>query len=176
MLNKAIEFVVKAHSGMYRKGTQIPYILHPLEASAIVARITNDENLIIAALLHDVIEDTSITYSEIDKIFGKKIADIVNGESEDKSKSWEERKEYTLSTLKNERLDVKIVALGDKLSNMRSIANDYSKIGDKLWERFNVKDKTKQGRYYKGLVSCLEELNDTYEWQELKRLTEKVFG
>ena len=66
--------------------------------------------------------------------------------------------------------------MGDKLSNMRSMANDYEKIGDKLWERFNVKDKTMQGWYYKGLVECFEEIKNTREYKEYKKLVEQVFG
>lgn len=176
MINEAVEFALKAHFGMVRKGTQTPYLFHPLEAMTIVSRLTSDEEVISAAVLHDTIEDTKITYEDIEKDFGKRVADLVNSESEDKTKTWEERKTYTLETLGNESREVKIIALGDKLSNMRSISKDYSEIGDMLWQRFNVTDKSKQGWYYKGIVKALEELKDTYEWQELKRLTDKVFS
>lgn len=176
MLNKAIDFATKAHCGATRKGSETPFILHPLEAATIVARLTDDVELIVAAVLHDTIEDTDVTYEDVKREFGVRIADIVNGESEDKSKTWQERKSHTLNTLKNEPLDAKIVALGDKLANIRSMANDYAKIGDLLWERFNVKDKSLQGWYYKGLVECFDELKDTYEYKEYKRLVEQVFG
>lgn len=176
MLNKAIEFASKAHYGTTRKGSKTPFILHPLEAASIVARLTDDTDLIIAAILHDTIEDTDTTYEDVKKEFGKKIADIVKGESEDKSKTWQERKAHTLNTLKNEHLDIKIVAMGDKLSNMRSMANDYAKIGDKLWERFNVKDKSLQGWYYTGLAKCFDELKNTPEYKEYQNLIKQVFG
>ncbi len=176
MLDEVFEFAIKAHKGAYRKGTKTPYILHPVEAATIAARITNDTNVIAGAVLHDTIEDTNVTYNELKNIFGELIADIVKSVSEDKSKFWEERKSHTLNTLENESIEVKIVVLSDKLSNMRSIYNDYSKLGDKLWERFNVQDKEKQGRYYKGIVKSLSALQNTYEWQELKNLTYKIFG
>ena len=176
LVNKAITFATKAHNGQFRKGTNIPYIYHPLEALSIVARITPDPELHAAAVLHDTIEDTNTTYDDINKKFGRRIADIINSESEDKSKTWEERKSDTLEKLKNESTDVKIVALGDKLSNMRSIARDYLEIGDKLWERFNVKDKNKQGWYYKGIVVALDELTQTTPYQELLRLTTSIFN
>lgn len=175
MINEAIQFAAKAHAGAHRKGTNTPYIFHPLEAMTIAARLTSDEEVLAAAVLHDTIEDAGISYEDINNVFGKRVADLVSCESEDKSKSWEERKTYTLNTLKDESREVKIIALGDKLSNMRAIAKDYSEIGDALWERFNVKDKAKQGWYYKGIAEALEELKDSYEWQELKRLTEIVF-
>jgi (p)ppGpp synthase/HD superfamily hydrolase len=175
MIDEAIEFALKAHKGMFRKGTKTPYIFHPLEALTIAAKITTDEEILSASVLHDTVEDTDTTYEDIKKEFGQRVADIVNAESEDKTKTWDERKTYTLNTLKDESIEVKIVALADKLSNMRSIAKDYSELGDTLWQRFNVKDKNKQGWYYKGIVKALEELNNTYEWQELQRLTKKVF-
>ncbi|MBP3545515.1 MAG: bifunctional (p)ppGpp synthetase/guanosine-3',5'-bis(diphosphate) 3'-pyrophosphohydrolase [Alphaproteobacteria bacterium] len=176
MINKALNFAINAHCGATRKGCDTPFILHPLEAASIVARMTDDIDLIIAALLHDTIEDTDVTYEDIKNEFGEKIARIVAGESEDKDKTWHERKSHTLQTLKNEPTEIKIVAMGDKLSNMRSMANDYEKIGDKLWERFNVKDKTMQGWYYKGLVECFEEIKNTREYKEYKKLVEQVFG
>ena len=77
--------------------------------------------------------------------------------------------------MRNDSLDVKIVALGDKLANIRSMANDYAKIGDLLWERFNVKDKSLQGWYYKGLVECFDELKSTPEYKEYLALVKNVF-
>jgi len=163
MIDKAILFATKAHYNVTRKGTKIPYILHPLEAASIVSKITEDKDLIVAAILHDTIEDTYVSYEDIAREFGKKIADIVNLESEDKTKTWKERKEYTLKTLKNEPIEIKIVAMGDKLSNMRDIAKDYYKVGDKLWERFHVKDKQMHAWYYKGLLDCLSDLKNTLQ-------------
>ncbi len=176
MLNKAIKFATDAHNGATRKGSDIPYILHPLEAAAIVSRLTDDKDLIIAALLHDTIEDTKITYEDIKKEFGERIANLVKNESEDKSKTWHERKSYTLNTLKNAPLEIKIITMGDKLSNMRSMASDYQKIGDLLWDRFNEKNKSVQGWYYRGFLDCFEELKSTQEYQEYKMLVEKVFA
>ena len=176
MLNKAIKFATDAHNGATRKGSDTPYILHPLEAAAIVSRLTSDQDLMIAAMLHDTIEDTCITYEDIKQEFGERIANLVNHESEDKSKTWHERKSHTLNTLQNEPLDVKIVAFGDKLSNIRSMASDYKRIGDKLWDRFNEKNKSNQGWYYRGLLDCFKEFQDTQEYQEYKMLLEQVFG
>lgn len=175
MLNKAINFAVAAHSGATRKGSTIPYILHPLEAAAIVSRLTDDQELMIAAILHDTIEDTDTSYDDIKQNFGQRIADLVNGESEDKSKTWRERKAHTVQTLKNAPLDVKIITMGDKLSNIRSIAKDYGEIGDKLWDRFNEKRKSEQEWYYRGLLDCFEELKNTLEYKEYKDLLESVF-
>jgi len=96
MINKAILFATKAHAGQFRKGTNTPYILHPLEAGIIVSHIKNDEDLICAAILHDVVEDTDITTEIVKEEFNERIADLVVSESEDKSKSWKERKGHIL--------------------------------------------------------------------------------
>lgn len=176
MIDKAIIFATNVHKGEKRKGKDMPYIFHPLEAAMIVSHMSTDENLIIAAILHDTIEDTDVTYEEIAREFGEKVAKFVEKETEDKSKSWMERKEHTLKRLEKETLEVKIIAMGDKLSNMRAIARDYNKQGDKLWERFNVKDKEKQSWYYKGIKKSLKELENYPEYKEYVQLCDKVFG
>lgn len=178
MINKAIAFAVKAHKGQPRKGTEIPYIFHPLEVGMIVSRITDDEEVIAAAVLHDTVEDCdAVTLDDIRREFGDRVARIVGLESEDKDKSWEERKAATVRSLKKEPMrEAKIVALGDKLSNIRCFYADYIKLGDELWQRFNMKDKRMQGRYYHGLCEALSDLSDLEEYQEFRRMVEMVFG
>lgn len=178
MINKAITFAVKAHEGQPRKGTEIPYIFHPLEVGMIVSRITDDEEVIAAAVLHDTVEDCdAVTLDDIRREFGDRVARIVGLESEDKDKSWEERKAATVRSLKKEPMrEAKIVALGDKLSNIRCFYADYIKLGDELWQRFNMKDKRMQGRYYHGLCEALSDLSDLEEYQEFRRMVEMVFG
>ena len=176
MINKAIVFATKAHSGQFRKGSNTPYILHPLEAGIIVSQIKNDEDLICAAILHDVIEDTDMTFEMVKEEFSERISDIVLLESEDKTKTWKERKAYTLEFLEKEKnKDIGIVALADKLSNIRSIRRDLGKMGDILWEKFNVKDKNEHKWYYSGIVDCLSYLSEYEEYQELKSLVHEVF-
>jgi len=177
LINKAIMFATLAHETQKRKGTDIPYILHPMEAAIIVSQIKYDSDLICSALLHDVIEDSAMGYEGIKAMFNKRIADIVFFQSEDKSRTWKERKQHTidaLSQLGDE--DIKIVCLADKLSNMRSIGRDYDALGDTLWERFNVSDKHEQGWYYMGLVDNLATLAMYPAYQELRALVNQVFG
>lgn len=177
MINKAIMFASVAHSNQYRKGSNIPYILHPLEAGIIVSQMKNDENLICAAILHDTMEDVNISYETIKKMFNDKIAGLVKCQSEDKTKTWKERKKHTIDYLKQEKSeDIKIVCLGDKLSNMKSVYNDYQILKEKLWERFNEKDKNMHRWYYKGLVDSLSSLDKYKEYQEFKELVFKIFG
>ena len=177
MIIKAIAFATKAHGGQRRKGTDIPFILHPMEVGMIVSRMTDDAEVIAAAVLHDVVEDCqSVSVEQIAEEFGERVAGIVRMESEDKSKTWKERNGATLKSLKEQTMwEAKFVALGDKLSNIRCIYGDYMRIGEKIWERFNVKDKQMQGWYYRGLCDALSDLSDLEEYQEFSRLVAAVF-
>lgn len=177
MINEAIIFATNAHKNQVRKGNGTPYILHPLEAGIIVSKIKFDEELITAAFLHDTVEDTGVSLETIEEKFGKRVADLVKIESEDKSKSWKERKQHTIDHLMMEKdEDVKIVTLGDKLSNIRAMYRDYMDMGDRLWERFNEKDKNMHKWYYTGLVKALESLYEYDAYKEFKELVFKVFG
>ena len=176
MIEKAVKFAIKAHEGQFRKGSTIPYIIHPLEVCTIVSLMTEDMDVRIAALLHDTVEDTAVTIEEIEKEFGAKVATLVGKESEDKSKSWNERKMHTIEHLKSESIEVKMIALGDKLSNIRTSARDYLSLGDEFLLRFNEKDKVRQGRYYFGLLEALKDLENSGFYKEYEKLVNFVFG
>ena len=173
MIKEAAEFADRAHQGVFRKGTEIPYITHPMETAAIVTAFTDEPEMIAAALLHDVIEDAGVTREELEEKFGPRVAFLVDGESEDKSKSWVERKGATVERLKTATRDEKILALADKLS---STARDYLVLGDEVWQRFNQKDKEMQGWYYKGVAEALKEFKGHIYYEEYVMLCERVFG
>ena len=183
LVSEAIEFAVKAHDGMRRKKSEVPYILHPMEAAVIVGTMTADQNLIAAAALHDVVEDAEISIDEIEKRFGKRVRELVESETEDKradlppSDTWRIRKEETLSVLKNtDDIGVLMVWIGDKLANMRSIYRDWKVEGDAMWQRFNQKDVGEQAWYYRSIIKLTERISHTSAWIEYKALTEIVFG
>ena len=182
VVEEAVIFATIAHAGMKRKGHGIPYILHPLEAAAIVSEMTGDENVIAAAVLHDVLEDTDVTYEELEQKFGY-IAKLVEAETEDKRVdlpadiTWKVRKQETVERLRNEaRMEVKMLALADKLSNIRSIHRAKETLGEKVWDRFNQKDVYEQGRYYISVAKALSELRRYAAWKEYVWLIELVFG
>lgn len=182
LMDRAIIFATRAHSGTYRKGTKIPYIVHPIEAASIVATMTDDPDMIAAAVLHDVVEDTDATVEEIRFFFNEHIAKLVEAESENKRKdlppqeTWMVRKMETLTFLREEAdREAKILALADKLSNMRAVHRDQKTIGDQLWERFNEKSKEKHGWMYRQVAEALSELKNTFAWQEYDRLVRKTF-
>ena len=185
IVDKAVIFAVMKHANTNRKGTEIPYIVHPMEAAAIVAGVTNDREMIAAAVLHDTLEDTGTTSKELKKLFGERIMKLVEAESEKKQGSdsidipWEERKLETIRRLKKEGTEARKLALGDKLSNIRAIERDFAEKGDEFWDRFNQKDPKKQAWYYGNLAKVFhsdEELKDTHACREYVRLVDKVFG
>lgn len=176
MVEKAAAFAQKAHEGSFRKGTRVPYIVHPLETAVIVSLMTSDEELICAALLHDVVEDGGVTETELETEFGPRVAGLVMEETEDKKKSWKERKTATLEHLEHAKRESKILVLGDKLSNLRTTARDYLVLGDEIWLRFNEKRKSEHAWYYKGVAERISELKEYPAYEEYVKLCEKVFG
>lgn len=178
MINKAIEFATKAHEGQLRKGTKRPYIVHPIEVADIVATMTTDEEIISAAVLHDTIEDCEgVTREVLAREFSERVAYIVSAESEDKSKTWVERKKATIDHLFIAPYEVKMVALADKLSNMRDINRDYPVCGEELWKRFRMQNKDMIGWYYKGIKEVLGNFfSEADAYKEYCYLVEKNFG
>lgn len=186
LLDRAIVFAVKAHHNTERRGKGFPYIVHPMEAVEIVATITPDQELLAAAALHDTIEDTDVTVEQIREAFGERIAELVHAESdqingelfngENEEETWHLRKQAAINRLAAAPHDAKIVAMGDKLSNMRAIWRDYQVKGDALWNIFHVKDKASHEWHYRGLAASLKELEGTFAYQEFVRLIDEVFA
>jgi myo-inositol-1(or 4)-monophosphatase len=181
LLDRAIVFAVKAHHNTERRGKGFPYIVHPMEAVEVVATITPDQELLAAAVLHDTIEDTDVTVEQICAEFGDRVANLVHAESDrfveglSEAESWRDRKQEAIDRLAAAPHDAKIVALGDKLSNMRAIWRDYQVKGDELWKIFHVTDKELHEWHYRGLAASLSELGDTFAYKEFVRLIDEVF-
>ena len=177
LLDRAIVFAVKAHAGTERRGKGFPYIVHPLEAMEIVSTITPDQELLAAAALHDTVEDTNVTIDDIRREFGDRIASLVQIESvADDEGTWHERKKKAIDMIANAPLDAKIVAMGDKLSNMRAIARDYEVQGDALWKLFHASDPKDHEWHYRGLADALRDLKDTFAFKEFEQLIDRVFS
>lgn len=182
LLDRAIVFAVRAHAGTERRGKGFPYIVHPLEAMEIVATMTPDQELLAAAALHDTVEDTDVTIAQIQTEFGDRVAELVAMESDephqsrDSIENWRARKQTAIDRLARASRDAKIVALGDKLSNMRAIARDYAEQGDNLWNLFHAKDRKDHEWHYRGLAASLRELQKTFAYKEFEQLINQVFG
>ena len=181
LLTEAIAFAAEKHQGQRRKGTDTPYIVHPLEALSIAATLTNDPNVLVAAVLHDVVEDCGVSFDVISRRFGSEAARLVAADTEDKRENlsaestWKIRKQETLNDIKKMDIKGKIVVLSDKLSNMRAIYRDFDKLGDDLWQRFNQKDKAEHYWYYNEIALCISELKDHAAYKEYVELIDKTF-
>jgi (p)ppGpp synthase/HD superfamily hydrolase len=174
LIHEAIVFAVRKHAGQVRKGTDILYIAHPMEVMQILTENGCPEAVIIAGILHDTLEDTDTSQAEIKRLFGEAVLQIVAAESEDKSKSWKERKQAAIDHLAADSFEARLVCCADKLSNLRSMASDKAAIGGKLWERFNAGKEDIQW-YYESIAKELTELSDYAMYGELERLVREVF-
>lgn len=183
IVEKAVIYASEKHAGQVRKMAGTPYILHPCEVGAIIATLTDDLNTIAAGVLHDTIEDCDADPAEIREIFGARVSALVQSESEDKlserppEETWMERKEDSLLMLKHTKdIDVKIMWLADKLSNIRSFYRGKLKYGDALWDFFHQKDPKMHEWYYRTVAEYIPELSDTAAYKEYVELIEKTFG
>lgn len=175
----AVKFAVEAHHGTERRGKGYPYIIHPMEAASIVATITNDPEMLAAAILHDTVEDTDATLEQIRERFGERVASLVQHETAplDDHLSWREKKAIQVRQLSEAPYDSKVVAMGDKLSNMRGIALDYRLKGDEVWKLFHAPNgKRDVAWYYRSLAEALSALSDTVPYQEYVALMEATFN
>lgn len=181
IVDRALRLAVEGHEGTVRKGTNVPYIVHPMEAMIIVSTMTDDQELMAAALLHDAVEDTGITLDDIHRELGPRVAALVDSETDREVEglshveSWQHRKQAAVDRLASASRDVQMVALGDKLSNMRAMARHLQEQGDRLWQRFNEKDPARHAWYYRQLVASLAPLSDTAAYREFADLVEQVF-
>lgn len=181
-VERAVCFAAEKHNGQKRKMSSIPYLLHPMEVAAIAGTMTDDADILCAAVLHDTVEDTETTLEEIREQFGRRVALLVMTETEDKradrppAETWKERKEETLMILENTKdQGVRIMWLSDKLSNIRSISREYRKCGDAVWQNLNQKDPEMQAWYYRSIAKYLKPLEGFAAYQEYVQLVEYLF-
>lgn len=177
LFDAAAQFAIEAHRGGERRGKGFPYIIHPMEAASIVATVTNDPEMLAAAILHDTVEDTDVTIEQIEERFGARVAHLVNIETAKKGSTWRLRREAQMERFRQADRDSQIVALGDKLSNLRAISLDYRMLGDALWSRFHAPEGKKDIEwYYRGLADALSGISDTAPYREFAALIEETFA
>ena len=187
---KAFNFAYESHKGKCRKGTRIPYLVHPMDVASVLMKNGASEVLVIAGLLHDVVEDAGVEIQRVRNLFGEKVADLVKGASEpaefrtgtsdsDKRQTWKNRKSHTIEKIKKADYDLKLLACADKLSNLRDIVNDYNRLGEQFWNRLNA-PKIQQAWYYRSMVEVLstgpENIVNTQAYEQFKEKVKAFFG
>ena len=181
ILERAIHFAVDAHAGQKRKDGSA-FILHPLEDAAIVGTLTKDPEILAAAVLHDTVEDAGISPEQIREAFGDRVYMLVMGETENKrpadppEKTWRIRKEESLQLLA-EAADpgVKMLWLGDKLSNLRALRRDHDALGTAVFDRFNNRDPLAHKWYFGRILDLLRDFAQTPAYQEYSGHFHAVF-
>ncbi|HEX8812191.1 MAG TPA: HD domain-containing protein [Terracidiphilus sp.] len=154
-LQRAFRYAAAKHAGQARKGTAVPYLSHLMAVTSLVLEAGGDEDMAIAALLHDVVEDCGgmPRLREIRRQFGSRVAKIVEGCTDSFTQpkpEWIERKKEYLAEVKRANRDTRLVSASDKLHNVRTILTDYRQDGESIWVRFNGrKDGTLW--YYRAL-------------------------
>ena len=189
LVSSALVFATQHHQHQHRKGTKIPYMVHLLNVCKLLAERNCSDEILAAALLHDVVEDTDVTIAEVEEKFGQKVAEIVRGATEldklekkaiEKESSWQSRKEHTIHFLKQEATtDQLLVSCADKLDNIRSIVYDHGRIGEAVWKRFNA-SKDQQEWYYTLIAAIAKEKGKSNAIlaelaEEMEILVNKVF-
>ncbi len=175
LTTKAFLFAYYAHGEQIRKDG-LPYITHPVEVALELARNGADEALIAAGYLHDTLEDAYITRDQLEAAFSQEVADLVAADSEDKDKTWEERKGAALEVLRQPGdRSHKMLMCADKLSNLRSLHEELGKVGEAVWERFN-RGRDQQAWLFRETVAALSPLEGLPMYEELKKLTEEIFS
>jgi len=178
-IQKAINFAAEKHAGQKRKGIELPYIVHPYSVAIILSNYTDSEDIVVAGLLHDVLEDVKdCSEKEMIENFGERVTRIVKEVSEDKDPNisenskdtWPERKDKYLANLENDSQEALLVCAADKIHNLRSIIDAYAILGNKLWDSFNA-SKEQKIEYYGKILEVLksrlksdiiEELQEVY--------------
>lgn len=168
---------------MERKVDRQPAILHSLEAATITQTLTDEKEAVVAAVLHDTVEDAGVRIGKIIERFGDRVAQLVLSETENKrvgqapSDTWRVRKEESVAVLRQTKdRGVKALYLGDKLSNIRSLYRSYQVLGNRLWTEFNQTDPAEHQWYYTSIRSALSVFSDTVAYREFSYYIDQIFG
>lgn len=155
-LHRAVNLAARAHQQQMRKGSPTPYIAHPVGVAMLLQQYGFPEDWVIAGLLHDTLEDTSLPLSTIRREFGDEVAGIVHGCTEPghDHKPWRERKQHSIGYLATAPYPVKVVTCADKLHNLQSILIDLANDGETIWEKFRH-GREQQAWYYRSLAHSL---------------------
>ena len=181
VLDKALELVVKANKNRVYVGNDIPNVIHYLEVVAITATMTDDQELLAAAALCDIVYDCGISLRDIDIQFGARVANVVrditsaNLVATNPNINWKDSKKAIIDKVKNASRDTKIVGLANKLSHMRAIGQDFGNNRDKIWVKFKPLTHNDVEWFYRALADAFIELYEQNAYKEFTFLINKVF-
>ena len=181
-VDRALAVAARCHAGQTRKDDPTPYIAHPVAVAMIVSDFTTDEDVVVAALLHDVLEDVPPSvYSAADMTaeFGERVTEMVRGVSEEKAAGqetppWRVRKEGYLAQLADDSPECLLISAGDKIHNLRSMVAAHGRLGDEMWGLFNAGPDEKLWFYGAIADTVCQRLGDCAASRELRRAVDDV--
>ena len=177
-VEKAISTAANAHRKQIRKGSGVPYIIHPFSVMLLASEVTDDEDTLVACLFHDILEDVPDMYSEkqMQQDYGENVVRIVRGVTKDDSiKDWHQRSEAYLTHLRNEAPEESvIVSLADKCHNLHAVLQDYDRIGDDIWDIFSSNKQSQLWWYQSILQVAHDRLPKNSLHQRLEHMIDKL--
>ena len=144
IIEHALRIAAVAHHTQTRKGTPVPYIVHPVMVSHTLIRHGFSDEVVAAGLVHDVLEDTEVTKTQLQEALGERVTQMVETLSEDKTLPWRERKEQYIENIRSASNEVKAISVADKIHNLTNLLDEYEKRGADVWNDFNAGREAKQ--------------------------------
>ena len=174
LLSSAVAFALEHHGPQVRKiDGRTPYVAHLFGVALILQRAGCDTETVAAGLLHDVLEDTEVTYEELERSFGPRIAEIVRGVTEDKRLPWEARKKLYVETVGQAGPEVRAVCAADKINNLTSIAQEHTVRGEQVWTVFR-RGREQQIGFYEATLEAIGSGWDDPLLLEYRRALEQI--
>jgi len=179
--NEALVWATVLHQNQIRKTNNTPYIAHLLSVAALVIESGGNEEMAIAALLHDSIEDQQVTPADIASKFGQKVADLVEALTESYTHpkpSWQTRKELYINQISQASPEAALISLADKLHNARSLEEAINTHGELMWVKFFKSRKVETHWFYQQLMTIYRDqgLSDTWLFHELENSLTRIFN
>ena len=190
---ETVRFTIVIYKGRFREGTEIPYVVHPLDVFSILLKAGASEDVVIAGLLQDIVEVSEFTIQQIKNRFGENVGDLVEGASDpetltkgilsgnvEKRDAWKHRKSLKIEKLRHSSRDLRLVVCADKLANIRDMLTEQRFSGDVMWKKLNAPKKEDQGWYYHSMVEALSfgyyAMSDNIVYKELASCVYELFG
>ena len=156
LVDQATQYIARKHEGQYRGGLNVPYSTHLFGVARILKAANYEDDIVVAGLLHDVLEDTDATEEDVRELFGENILMLVKAVSEqDKSLNWEQRKQYMINQIKYLSENTLAIILAEKIQNVRAIKYELSQLGESTWNHFNAGEEM-QYWYYANIVEQIK--------------------
>ena len=155
LIEKAIRIIVTAHANQKRKNDGSPYVVHPLMVAIKLMKYNFSDEVIAAALVHDILEDTDISEQELRDNLGNGVVDLVKMVTNDNFLSWEDKKNKYIETVRNGSEEAKAISIADKIHNAENFLFTYNQIGSEIWKKFS-RGKEKKMWFEEEILKCLK--------------------